>query len=399
MASSAPFVIHNFEIIGCAAYILLFAILATSTLKRRRTLSKWLKEKRYAAEQTAGMPALSVIVCTEHGDSEALEKNISAIMGQDYPDFEVIVVNADESDDISDSLTRLTARFPHLRATFIPGSAANVSKRKLAITLGVKAAKNDTVLITSAVCTPPGDKWLAAMARHFGADADIVIGYSRNCHSSDRKAGHRYRAFDGVTESAHYLAAAVRGRTFRGNGNNIAYRKHLFFDNKGFSSTLNMKYGDDDIFVSEIAGHGNVAAEFSPESILTESHHDFSRRFKLDKERRIFTQKRVRSGAAAAAALTTAYYLFTALTVTAFAYSAILFAESGELLKSAAVAGLAAAAWLGNELIYILSYRRTAKLLQAPRLFFCLPPFRFVRPLANAMFRMLASRAGNFTWE
>lgn len=404
MVFTLPFTIYGHELAAIAALLVLACLLSARTLLKKAALRRCAADCagiRQEGETARQLPPVSVIVYTRSCDLEEAERNLPLIMEQDYPaPFEVIAVNIDESEEIDSALTRMAIDHPTLRATFIPGSSANVSKKKLAITLGVKAAANDIVLVTAANCRPRSDRWLASMTRHFDDTTGLVIGYSHNLPESDRAFGHRYRSFDTVTEAADYLSAALRGHTFRGNGNNIAYKKELFFANKGFSSSLNLKYGDDDIFISEIARMCDTAVEISPESILEESHQDYPYRFKIEKRRRAFTAKFVRSGHFATSALATAaYYAFLLLTAAAIAYGAYLAAVAGIPAKGAAIAGAGAALYLAETLIHIFAYRKAAAALSSPRLFFTLPLFRFVRPIINACHNSKSAQAGNYTWE
>lgn len=400
MENFMPLDIQNYEVAACAALLVTAILLIAASLRQRATLKRHADSNRFdSAADGEPQPPVSVVVQTFNCNASFLEYCLPAIMEQDYPDFEVIAVNTGESEEISDALTRLSIRYPQLRTTFIPDSSSNVSKKKLAITLGIKAASNDIAVITSACCRPESDRWLKAMARHFNDRTDIVLGTTRHDYPEDYSFGHRYRAFDEVTESARFLRSAIKGRTFRGNGNNIAYRKQLFFDNKGFSSTLNLKYGDDDIFVSEIARRGHVAVELSQESILTEHCADFPLRFRLDKEHRSFTMRQIKKQPKAAQFLQTAgYYTLLLLAAALLCHSVFLFI-GGEWAKAAIIAAAAILPSIAEAIVHVLSLRKTATVLHAPRLFFSIPLFRAVQPIVNATFRARASHAGNFTWE
>lgn len=398
MESFLPFEISVYEALALMLILLVASALAVRSLRRFSLM------RRYATVVDAdngrlSVPSLSVIVHTFNCDAQSLERNIPRIMEQDYPDFEVIIVNVGGSEDVNDALTRLSGRFPGLRTTFVPRSSSNVSKRKLAITLGIKAAKNDIVVITSAGCVPSGRLWLRSIARHFGESADIVLGAVRHDYEADRGFGHRYRAYDEVTSTSRYLTAAARGHVYRGNGGNIAYRKQLFFDNKGFSSTLNMKYGDDDIFVSEISRGREVAVEFSEEAVLTESCADFSVQFRRDKEHRFFTLKQVRSVGSITVWLSDiGLYLLWLLALLAVVYGACLSLD-GVWEKGLAIGAVALFAFLSEAIIHILCYRRIARLLLAPALSLSIPFLRLARPIVDISYRMRASKAANYTWE
>lgn len=159
-----PFEIFDYEIYGYAALAIAAVVLSVVTIRRKAALSHWVADNALDADADEAMPlpALSVIVLTSGCDAELLASNIPLMMSQNYPDFEIIVVNADASESVDDAMPLLQVEYPQLRSTFIPDSTANVSKRKLGITLGVKAAKNDIVVVTSAKCRPQSDLWLNA---------------------------------------------------------------------------------------------------------------------------------------------------------------------------------------------------------------------------------------------
>lgn len=398
-----PFDINNYEIIGYGLLLTLAVLLSVVAVRRKATLSHWLADNALdtdSEETPLPLPGVSVIVLAAHADADYMEESIPLMMEQDYPDFEVIVVNMDKSEAVDDAIIRLQMVHPTLRATFIPGSSANVSKRKLGITLGVKAARHDVVAITSAHCFPQSRLWLRAMGRHFDDYTDMVLGYSHNRHADDRAFGHRYRTYDTTADAARYLAAAIHGCTFRGNADNIAYKRSAFLAVKGFSSSLNLKYGDDDIFVSQVADGDNVAVELSPESILESRYVDYAYFYKVNKERHYFTQKFLPSKMLGIRILTQiAYYAFLLLTAAGIVYPALLAADGADIVKPVALASLALAAYLAEVLINIFAQRRMAKVLQSPLLFFSIPLFRFVRPIINTVRNSKAPQARNYTWE
>lgn len=170
---------------------------------------------------------------------------------------------------------------------------------------------------------------------------------------------------------------------------------------KGFSSSLNLKYGDDDIFISEIADGDNVAVELSPESILVEHNDSFAYTSKLNKERHFFTQKFLRSRIPGIRLLTNVvYYLYLLLAAAGVAYPAMLYLNGdGEWLKPTVLASVAAVIYLIETLIFIFAKRRTATVLQSPRQFFCLPLFRFAKPFINGLLNWHSQQGDNYTWE
>lgn len=384
-----------------AAALILSLPTAIYMLRRRRALVS--QSKTGCAEDvgSGGLPAVSVVVYADNTNCDFLEDSIRAIMSQNYDDYEVIVAYYDYSDCISDVLTRLSVEYPLLRNTFVPDSNKNISVRKLATMLGIKAAKNDVVVLTAADYAPESQDWLRAMACHFDESTGLVVGYSRPNSESDGGVGHRYRSFEGVMDASQYLASASRGRVFRGDRNNIAYRKQLFFDNKGFSRHMNLKYGDDDIFISEIAGFTDSAVEISPAGIISQISDADRSRFGREKRHRAFTIEKLCPRAmkvgSAMTAVRCAFLLCVAVLV---ARACMLWLASPDrYVEPAILGGSAVVLYLAEVSIYISSYRKIAGILQAPRLLFTLPFFRFLRPIVSLYYKIQSSRTDNYTWE
>lgn len=203
-------------------------------------------------------PPLSVIICA-HNESENLRKNLPAILEQDYPQFEVIVINDGSTDETEELLSVLEEKYPHLYHSFTPDSARYISRKKLALTLGIKASKYEWLLFTEANCYPVNNQWLRLMARNFTPRTQVVLGYS----GYERGKGwlHKRASFDSLFTSLRYLGLALTGKPYMGIGRNLAYRKELFFNAKGFSTYLNMQRGEDDLFINQVAHKDNTRVE------------------------------------------------------------------------------------------------------------------------------------------
>lgn len=212
-----------------------------------------------------GYPSVSVVVYSQT-DATNLRTLIPQILEQDYPaPMEVIVVNDEGSEQTESTVSELELRYSNLYMTFAPLNSRNLSRRKLAITLGVKAARYDVLLLTRGNCRIDSPLWLRSMMRHIAAGKEVVIGYAEQCgpddETPDTDSRRRRRAFDLGWESVRYLSSAICRRPFMADGCNLAYLRRLFFAHKGFSQTLNLTYGDDDLFVNEITTPGNTAVE------------------------------------------------------------------------------------------------------------------------------------------
>ena len=200
------------------------------------------KARREELHFTQELPPLSVIICA-HEEVENLRRNLPAILEQDYPQFEVIVINDGEKGESEDYLTQLENRYSNLYHSFVPDSSRYISRKKLAVTLGIRAARYDWLVMTEANCCPQSNQWLRLLARNFTSRTEVVLGYSG--YERGRSWLHRRAAFDSLFTAMRYLGFALAGSPYMGIGRNLAYRKSLFFDQKGFSAHLNLRRGDD----------------------------------------------------------------------------------------------------------------------------------------------------------
>lgn len=242
-----------------------------------------------------GLKPASVVIYSQ-SDADNLESLLQAVLTQEYPEaFEVIVVNEGTSADVRDIVTVLKNSYPNLYLTSTPEGVVNLSRKKLALTLGIKAARYDIVVHTTTAAAIESPLWLRDMMAPFADDnIELVLGYAYASPDDDNALGKRRRAFDHVAENVRWLAAALARNPFRGTEYNIAYRKETFMRNKGFAHTLNLRYGDDDIFISEIARRKNTAVVLTEESMVRLRHGNHPRIFSEAVLRRIFTESFIR---------------------------------------------------------------------------------------------------------
>lgn len=202
---------------------------------------------------------VSVIVVADN-NAEDLRANLDSLLSQDYePGYEVIVV-VDKDEDGTGDFLKAYGKRPNLYTTFVPDSSRYMSRRKLAITLGVKAAKNELILLTDATCRPVSDKWISVMASRLDEGTDIVMGYSNYIHEAGLfKVFYRFHC-----EYSNFREAC-NGAAYGMAGNNIMFRKDVFMAGNGFQGNLKYLRGEYGFLVNKYAGQGNAAVETSCE--------------------------------------------------------------------------------------------------------------------------------------
>lgn len=199
---------------------------------------------------------LSVVICARN-EAENLTKYLPAVLEQDYPDFEVIVVNDRSWDGTNDILDAFARQNKHLKIVTVADGSKFIAGKKFAVTMGIKAAVNEWLVFTDADCMPASDKWLRGMQQPDRQDTALVLGYSP--YLKKRGILNALIRFETFFTAVNYLSFALKGMPYMGVGRNLAYKKSLFFNNKGFAAHMHIPSGDDDLFVNAHAHKGNTA--------------------------------------------------------------------------------------------------------------------------------------------
>lgn len=224
------------------------------------------------------------VVITAHNMAQHLKKNLPLILEQDYSKFEVIVVNDASTDDTEDVLKLFEQKYHNLYHTFTPETAKYVSHKKLALTLGIRAAKYEWLVFTEANCVPAGPEWLRSLSRNFTADTNIVIGYTNYQVDEDSLWFSRNIIFDRLYHQLYQLYSAQYYRAVKATGCNLAYRKSFFTEHKGFSNHLELLRGSNELFVNNYADYKEgTRVELSPESFVYQAIPEPHRLWREDK--------------------------------------------------------------------------------------------------------------------
>lgn len=376
----------------CGATLLLAAFVAAFFIPALARVSRRVRRDNAAPLPEAGYPDVSVIVyANNNGDS--IEELLNDIFGQDYPaETEIIVVTDGSFDETERIVGRMQLAHTNLYLTFTPENSRNLSRRKLSVTLGVKAARFDTVVLTTANSRIRSDKWLRHMARHFIAGKQVVTGYAAYDPDDDTEGAFRSRAFDTVWEAVGWLSPGILSHPRRGIASNLAYTRQIFFDNKGFSRSLNLNYGDDDIFISEIATADNSVVEIATDAQVTVNDSDPAQMHRINKMRREFT----RSITGGFFRRWMALAAWTLWLMTGAAVAAGLLGWPSALPAAfGAVCVIATWIWLS------LAWRRTARALGARPLTLTIVPLMMVHPIYELRYRYKTwkNRRRNYTWS
>lgn len=212
---------------------------------------------------TQELPPVSIIICARNEDTN-LKNNLPKILAQDYPNFEVIVVDDNSEDGTTEYLFFLAQKEPRLKRTSTKNSNRMMAGKKFPLTLGLKAAAYETVLLTDADCYPATNQWLKQMMRAYAPGKEIVLGYGAYA-KQDGSLNRRIR-YETVHSAINYLSFALAGIPYMGVGRNLSYKKHLFFQSNGFFDHRDIPSGDDDLFINKVARRRNSGIMINPDA-------------------------------------------------------------------------------------------------------------------------------------
>lgn len=248
---------------------------------RRLAFFRSIAKKGYAG-------SVSVVICVRN-EYHSLAKNLPFILKQDYHDFEVVVVDDASDDDTPQLLQQLQNQFKHLNVITLKESVNFFKGKKLPLSVGIKSAKHEVLLLTDAECRPAGPHWITRMADNYEGSTEIVLGYGG--YQPKRGILNMLIRFDTLFIAMQYFSMALSGRPYMGVGRNLSYKKELFFRVKGFTSHYKLISGDDDLFINQVAAASNVAIEISPHSHTFSATKNTFKAWLQQKKRHRMTRK------------------------------------------------------------------------------------------------------------
>jgi cellulose synthase/poly-beta-1,6-N-acetylglucosamine synthase-like glycosyltransferase len=209
---------------------------------------------------------MSVVICARN-EARSLEVLLPVLLAQDHRTFEVVVVNDRSEDDTWEVLQWMKPQHERLRPVNIQADEKFNYGKKIALGVGVRAARYPHVLVTDADCRPEGADWISLMASGFRDGRSIVIGHSP--YTTEPGLGSVLERYDGCMKAAQYISFAMAGLPYMGVGRNLAYTSEVFFNARTAQRGNHLMSGDDDLFINAVARAGNTAVVTAPASFMT----------------------------------------------------------------------------------------------------------------------------------
>ena len=257
--------------------------------------------KHHNLSEEHPLPPVSIVL-TAHNDSEWLKENLVYLLEQDYPDFEVVVVDYLSHDDTPYVLKTLRDYYPHLKVVPFKEDVNLFQGKKYPLSIGIKSAKNDVLLLADPDCTPKNLMWLRGMVRgYFRADAkghkgqaqkpvQIVLGYCGVKRTKTLLGA--LQQYDALAYGSQYLGNALLGHPYTGSGRNLSYRRSFFFKQGAFIRHYDVADGSDDLFVYQNADRDNTTICIDSDACLSVEAKKTFALWHEDRVHRVATRRR-----------------------------------------------------------------------------------------------------------
>jgi glycosyltransferase involved in cell wall biosynthesis len=233
--------------------------------------------------------AVTVIICARD-EAANLAVNLPGVLVQQYSStHEVIVVNDNSFDDTKYLLEELRKTYRQLHVIELTQEAKMIQGKKFPLSIGIKTAKYEIVLLTDADCVPATENWIASMQAAYDDDTEIVLGYG--AYHKQPGLLNKLIRWETFTSALQYLSYAKAGLAYMGVGRNLSYKKTVFYRHKGFSAHNNIAGGDDDLFINSAATVSNVKINIEKDSFTLSKPASSFAEWKKQKYRHYSTSK------------------------------------------------------------------------------------------------------------
>ena len=230
------------------------------------------------------------VLVTARNKYQYLKVLIPKLFEQDYPKFDVLIVNDQSTDRTKRLLEDLLIKYPKLRSVTIKYTPKHLTAKKFALTLGFKVAKNDVILLTEADSLPSSNQWIRKMTTPVREQGKtFALGYSG--YTQPFSMLGRWVKFESLLKALFFLSFSLWKAPFMGVGRNLCYRKSFFMEVKAFKGFWDVQGGEDALFVNAYATGKNTQVVIDPQAITTSECTENWKEY-LAQEKQVFQAER-----------------------------------------------------------------------------------------------------------
>jgi glycosyltransferase involved in cell wall biosynthesis len=204
-----------------------------------------------------------VVICAQN-EAENLQKNLPSILNQQYPQFEIIVVDDGSSDDTRYILDKMQKLDQRIKIVSVTKEEKKGSGKKYALQKGIESAKYNIVLLTDADCQPVSESWISEMSSFINEEKKIVLGVSP--YKTEYTILNGLQEYETAQTALQYMGFALSGKPYMGVGRNVCYDKKLITSMVWTEKELSVPSGDDDLVIQSLSDKDNTTVCISPES-------------------------------------------------------------------------------------------------------------------------------------
>ena len=253
----------NIPLVGLIVFIV-FCVITAIQIFYYLFLFRRLAVYKAPVKSSSISQPVSVIICARD-EADNLAKNLPGILVQDYKTtHEIIVVNDNSTDDTKYVIDEYKKSFKNLINIQLTQEAKLIMGKKFPLSMGIKSAKYETLILTDADCVPASEFWVQNVQEAYHDNTEIVLGYG----AYRKRPGllNKLIRFETFHSALQYFSYALAGMPYMGVGRNLSYKREVFMRSKGFSSMNMIPSGDDDLFINKVATPYNTAIMIDPAS-------------------------------------------------------------------------------------------------------------------------------------
>ena len=232
---------------------------------------------------------VSVIICARDEAANISTNLLGSLLQQYSTTHEIIVVDDNSFDDSKYLLEEFKKTYNLLNVIELKQEAKHITGKKFPLSMGIKSAKYEVLLLTDADCVPASEFWIENMQASYEEETEIVLGYG----AYHKKKGilNKLVRWETFHTALQYFSYALAGIPYMGVGRNLSYKKAIFFRHKGFAAHNNIPSGDDDLFINMAATKTNTKINIDPKTFTLSNPVNTWAQWRSQKDRHYTTSK------------------------------------------------------------------------------------------------------------